>query len=181
ISTWTCLPARIVAIACWACSWVGVHRMTASTLSRASTSPRSVEACSAPYFRATSSACPSRRLTTEVTVTPSMRASPSRCLMPKAPAPARAIPMRLGLFLPRRAGGPDHEGPDRGVGPRDVVEAVQLLDGGPHGPPHDQLHDQLDPLGARLAHVLDVRHQRQVVRVADQPVEERVVERGVDE
>ena len=25
ISTWTCLPARIAAMACRACSWVGVH------------------------------------------------------------------------------------------------------------------------------------------------------------
>src|SRR5215831_7940428 len=181
ISTWTCLPARIVAIACCACSWVGVARMTASTSSRASTSARSVEACSTPYFRATSSACSSRRLTMEVTVTPSMAASPSRCLMPKAPAPATAIRMGLALFLAGRAGGPDHEVADRGVGPGDVVEAVKLLDGGPHGTAHDQLHDQLDPLGARLAHVLDMRHQRQVVRVADQPVEERVVELGVDE
>ena len=71
--------------------------------------------------------------------------------------------------------------PDRGVGRRDVVEAVQLLDGRAHRAAHDQLHDQLDPLGARLPHVLDVRHERQVVRVADQPVEERVVELGVDE
>src|SRR5215831_9794457 len=178
ISTWTCLPARIAAMACRACSWVGVHRMTASTSSRARTSSRLAEAWAAPYFRATSSACSGLRLTMAVTVTPSIPARPSRCLMPKAPAPASAIRMRLALFL---AGGPDHEVPDRGVGPGDVVEAVQLLDGRSHGAAHDQLHDQLDPLRARLAHVLDVRHQRQVVRVADQPVEERVVEPGIDE
>src|SRR5215831_15765297 len=168
-------------MACRACSWVGVARITASTSSRARASSRLVEAWPTPYFRATSSAWSSLRLSTDVTVTPSMAARPSRCLMPKAPAPANAIRMRLDLFLAGRAGGPDHEVPDRGVGPGDVVEAVQLLDGGPHGAAHDQLHDQLDPLGARLAHVLDVRHQCQVVRVADQPVEERVVERGVDE
>ena len=50
ISTCTCLPARIAAIACAACSCVGVQRMTASTSSRASTSARSVVACSMPYF-----------------------------------------------------------------------------------------------------------------------------------
>src|SRR5262245_32212123 len=181
ISTWTCLPARIAAIACRACSWVGVHRMTASTSSRARTPSRSVEAWATPYFRATSSACSSLRLTTDVTVTPSMTARPSRCLVPKTPAPASAIRMRLVLFLACLAGRPDYEVPDRGVGPGDVVEAVQLFDGGPHGPAHDQLHDQLDPLGARLAHVLDVRHQRQAVRIGDQPVEKRVVELGVDE
>jgi hypothetical protein len=37
------------------------------------------------------------------------------------------------------------------------------------------------PLGARFPHVLEVRHERQVVRVANQPVEERVVKFGVDE
>src|SRR5271170_2240082 len=181
ISIWTCLPARIVAIACRACSWVGVHRMTASTSSRARTSSRSVVAWPMPYFCATSSACSIRRLTMAATVTPSMAARPSRCLMPKAPAPASAI--RMGLVLPLEwlVGGPQHDVPDRGVGARDMVEAVQLLDLGAHGAPHDQLHDQLDPLGARFADVLDVRHERQVVRVADQPVEERVVERGVDE
>src|SRR5215813_1461998 len=180
ISTWTCLPARIAAMACRACSWVGVHRMTASTSSRARTSSRSVEAWPIPYFLATSSACSSLRLTTDVTVTPSMTARPSRCLVPKAPAPASAIRMRL-VFLACLAGRPDYEVPDRGVGPGDVVEAVQLFDGGPHGAAHDQLHDQLDPLGARLAHVLDVRHQRQAVRVGHQPVEKHLVERGVDE
>src|ERR1700733_15720878 len=180
ISTWTCLPARMAAMACRACSWVGVHRMTASTSSRARTSSRSVEAWAAPYFRATSSACSWRRLTTAVTVTPSMSARPSRCLMPKAPAPASAI--RMGLVLLRGlVSGPDHEVADRGVGSGDMVEAVQLVDLGAHGTAHDQLHDQLDSLGAGFAHVLDVRHESEVVRVGDQPVEERVVELRVDE
>ena len=48
ISTWTCLPARIAAIDCAACIWVGVHRMTASTSSLASTSSSSVLANPAP-------------------------------------------------------------------------------------------------------------------------------------
>jgi hypothetical protein len=51
------------------------------------------EACGAPYLLATSWACSSRRLTTEVTVTPSIAVRASRCLMPKAPAPARAMRM----------------------------------------------------------------------------------------
>src|ERR1700735_5246085 len=113
-----------------------------------------------PYLRATSSACSSRRLTRAVTSTPSISARPSRCLMPKAPAPATAI--RMGL-LNGLVDGPDHEMADRGVGSWDVVEAVELLDRRAHGAAHDQLHDQLDPFGPRLAHVLDVRHQGQVV------------------
>src|SRR5579863_4564028 len=168
-------------IAWAACRPVGVHKMTASTSTRARASSRLTVACGAPYFSATCSAWSSRRLTTDVTVTPSMSARASRCLMPKAPAPASAIRMRLILFLAGVLDGPHHEMPDRGVGPRDVVEAVQLLDLGPHGAAHDQLHDQLDPLRAGLAHILDVRHERQVVRVVDQPVEEGVVELRVDE
>src|ERR1035438_10875109 len=133
--------------------------MTASTSSRASASSRSTEALTAPYFRATSWACSSLRLTTEVTVTPSMAVRASRCLMPKAPAPASAIRMWLVLRRAGRVGGPQHDVPDRGVGSRDVVEAVQLLDPGAHGATHDQLHDQLDPLGARFPPVLDLRQQ----------------------
>src|ERR1022692_3289701 len=141
--------------------------MTASTSSRASASSRSTEAWTAPYFRATSWACSSLRLTTEVTVTPSMAAS--------------AIRMCLVLFLAGRVGGPQHDVPDRGVGSRDVVEAVQLLDVAAQSAAHDQPHDQLDALGTRFAHVLDVWHAREAVRVLDEPVEERGVELLVDE
>src|SRR5580700_37091 len=180
ISTWTCLPARIAAMACAACSWVGVHKMTASTSSLSSAMSRLVEACATPYFSATSSACSSLRLITQVTVTPSMSARASRCLRPNAPAPATA--MRMGLvLLGGRVDGPDHHVPHGGVGSRHVVEAVELGDLGAHRAAHDQLHDQLDPLRASLAHVLEVRHQGQVARVVDQPVEEGVVELGVDE
>src|ERR1035438_3454844 len=155
--------------------------MTASTSSRASASSRSTEAWTAPYFRATSWACSSLRLTTEVTVTPSMAVRASRCLMPKAPAPASAIRMCLVLFLAGRVGGPQHDVPGRGVGSRDVVEAVQLLDVAAQSAAHDQPHDQLDALGTRFAHVLDVWHAREAVRVLDEPVEERGVELLVDE
>src|SRR6266536_1612991 len=143
ISTWTCLPARIAAMACCAWSGVGVHRMTASTSLRA------------------------RR--------------PSRCLTPKAPAPASAIRMCLVLFLAGLVGGPQHDVPDRGVGSRDMVEAVELLDVAAQSAAHDQPHDQLDALGARLAQILDVWHEREAVRVVDQPVEERGVELLIDE
>src|SRR5215470_9093881 len=197
ISTWTCLPARSVAMACHACSWVGVARITASTSSRARASSRLVEAWPTPYFRATSSAWSCLRLITDVTVTPSMAARASRCLMPKAPAPASAIRMVSSLprwfcgacsargveggSSPLGLAGLEHQVPDGGVRPGDVVEAVQFLDLGAEGTTHDQLHDQLDPLGAGLAHVLDVRQAGQALGICDEPVHERVVERGVDE
>src|ERR1700722_10968294 len=192
ISTWTCLPARIAAMDCSACSWVGVHRMTASTSSLASTSSRSVPACPTPYLRATSSACSSRRLTTDVTVTPSMFARPSRCLMPKAPVPARAIFMSsdslitwlldlLAACLGGRFHRAQHQVPDGGVGTGDVVEAVQLLRLRAERAAHDQPHDQFDALGAGLADKLQVFRLRELGRVLDQPVHERVVPRLVDE
>jgi hypothetical protein len=93
ISTCTFLPARIAAMDWLACSCVGVHKITASTSSLARTSSRLVVARGTPYLRATSSACSRRRLTTAVTLTPSMFCRPSRCLMPKAPVPASAIRM----------------------------------------------------------------------------------------
>jgi hypothetical protein len=54
----TCLPASMQAMACAACIWVGVHRITASTSGRASASPRSVPEWRAPYLAATAAACP---------------------------------------------------------------------------------------------------------------------------
>src|SRR5579863_7543818 len=192
ISTWTCLPARIAAMDCRACNWVGVHKMTASTSSLASTSSRSVPACPMPYLRATSSACSRRRLITEVTVTPSMFARPSRCLMPKAPVPARAIFMSsvslitwlldlLTACLGGRVDRAQHQVPDGGVGTGDVVEAVQLLGLGAERAAHDQPHHQFDALGAGLADELQVLRLRELARVLDQPVHERVVPRLVDE
>ena len=91
ISTCTCLPAARHAIACAACSCVGVHRITASTsrqrealgevvgdVRRCRTSPR--PRC----------VLPSSRPTSETTSTPSISRIASRCLMPNAPAPASA-------------------------------------------------------------------------------------------
>src|ERR1700731_1213918 len=69
---------------CAACICVGVHRMTASTSLIARLSARSVEACAMPYLAATSFVGSSRRPTRDTTL------MPSRCLMPKAPAPASA-------------------------------------------------------------------------------------------
>src|SRR5260370_10294065 len=94
---------------------------------------------------------------TDVTVTPSTAARASRCLRPKAPAPATAIRTGLVLFQAGGAGGPQHDGPDRGVGRGDMAAAAKLLDLGAHGATHDQLPDHLDPLRARLTHVLHAR------------------------
>src|SRR5687768_16210555 len=91
ISTCTCLPASMQAIACSACICVGVHRITASTSSRSSSSLSSVPECGAPYLAATSAACSARREITEAISTPSMFLRPSRCFSPNAPAPASAI------------------------------------------------------------------------------------------
>ncbi len=88
ISTSTCLPASITAMACAACSWVGVVRMTASTPGWPIASSRSRLQCGIPRSAASSSVSvgfPPARLTTS---TPSMRASPSRCLRAMAPSPA---------------------------------------------------------------------------------------------
>src|SRR5476649_2310827 len=90
ISTCTCLPAFRHAMDCDACIWVGVHRITASTSPSARLSASSVETCAMPYLAATSLVASSLRPTNDTTSTPSIFLMPSRCLMPKAPAPASA-------------------------------------------------------------------------------------------
>src|SRR3990167_3298452 len=95
ISTCTCLPALRQARVCSACICVGVHRMTASTSLSARLSARSVVTWAMPYFAATSLVLSRSRLISETTSTSSMFLMPSRCLMPKAPAPARATLMVL--------------------------------------------------------------------------------------
>src|SRR6266540_2022987 len=99
ISIWTCLPAWRQASACDACIGVGVHRMTASTSFSLRLWARSVVACGMPYLCATSSVLARSRLTSETTLTPSMALSASRCLMPKAPAPATAT-LRVMTWVP---------------------------------------------------------------------------------
>src|SRR5258708_194143 len=140
-----------------------------------------------PYLFATCSACSWRRLTTEVTVTPSMFARPSRCLMPKAPVPASAIFISVSPTLLCSAlllgglGGPQHEVPDGGVGTWHMVEAVKRLGLRAERAAHDQPHDKLNALRARLAHEFQVLHLCKTDRVLHETVHERAVERRVDE
>ena len=82
--------------ACAACICVGVHRITASTSGSARLSARSVVTCAdAVLVARPPRSCRSSRPTSETTSTPSMFLMPSRCLMPKAPAPASATLMVL--------------------------------------------------------------------------------------
>src|SRR3989338_8169257 len=101
ISTCTCLPASRQAMVWLACICVGVHKMTASTSLMARLSARSVVTCLMPYLSATSWVLARSRLMRETTSTPSMFLMPSRCLMPKAPAPASATLMVMVCVLLR--------------------------------------------------------------------------------
>src|SRR5215475_8412559 len=158
ISTCTCLPACMQANAWLACICVGVQRMTASTSLIARLSARSVETCLMLYLSATSLVGSSLRPTSETTSTPSMFLMPSRCLMPNAPAPARAtlIDLAISIVLQDQVA-------DGRVARRHMVEAVpdgRLLAAiaVAHGAARDQPHDELDTLAAGLAHIVDVRH-----------------------
>ena len=97
--------------------------------------------------------------------------------------PGECDPHRSSSFRTRtcqdRAAG--HEVPDRGVGPGDVVEAVQLLDLGPMAPRMISCMTSSIPSEPASRTYSMCGTERQVVRVVDQPVEERVVELGVDE
>ena len=84
------LAGRIVAMLCSAWSAVGVASTTASMSPIASTSARSVVACSTPYSSANARVRSSSLPTTATTSTPSMFRMASMCLAPNAPAPARA-------------------------------------------------------------------------------------------
>src|SRR6185436_11842081 len=187
ISTWTCLPACRQASACAACIGVGVHRMTASTSFIRRLSERSVATCATPYLRATSSVLARSRPTSETTFTPSITFIASRCLMPKAPAPARATLMVMVSCPPIWLSVFENEMADRRVARRHVIEAVRDRRpraagcGVRHRAARDQPHDQLDPLAAGLAHVLDVRHLRQRRGVPDQVIEKAVVPVLVDQ
>ena len=99
ISTCTCLPAFMQAMDCSACICVGVHSITASTSLSARLSARLVLAWAMPYLAAISLVFSRSRLISETTSTPSIFLMPSRCLMPKAPAPARATLMVLLIYL----------------------------------------------------------------------------------
>src|ERR1039458_9051582 len=122
--------------------------MTASTSGDATTSSNSVLAVGAPYWSATSRAWSSRRLTTATISAPSMRARASRCLMPKAPAPARAMRMfsTTPEYLLRRF---QDEVTDGRIRRRYVIEAVELFHLLAEGAAHDEPHDHFDALGDR--------------------------------
>src|SRR5262249_35356976 len=150
-------PAFMQAIACAACIWVGVHRMTASTSRRARLSARSVETCARPYLAATSLVGPSLRPTSDTASTPSMFLMPSRCLMPNAPAPASATLMVLTMSVVLQ-----DEVADGGIARRHVIETVP--DGGllaavdvAHGAARDQPHHKFDAFAAGLPHIVDMR------------------------
>src|SRR5450631_4025507 len=107
------------AIACSACICVGVHRMTASTSGSARLSASSIEAWAMPYFAATSLVGSSRRPTSDTTSTPSMFLMPSRCLRPKAPAPASATLIVLAMSIVLQ-----DQMTDGGVARRHMIETV---------------------------------------------------------
>src|SRR5689334_14493920 len=155
------------ASAWFACIWVGVQRMTASTSFSARLSARSVEACSMPYFAAISLVGSSLRPTSDTTSTPSMFLMPSRCLMPNAPAPASATLIALAISVVLQ-----DQMADGGVARRHVVEAMphrRLLAAAEvaHGAARDQPHHELDALGAGLADVFEMRHPRQSIGIVD--------------
>src|SRR4051812_11780996 len=168
-------------MACAACICVGVQRITASTSGSFRLSARSVDICLTPYLSATSLVCSSLRPTSDTTSTPSMVLMPSRCLMPNAPAPASATLMGLamsGILQDKMANGRVARG--------HMVEPMQHLRLGTaidiaHRAARDQPHHELDALAAGLAHIIDMRHLRQAIRVVDQPIKEGVVPFPVDQ
>src|ERR1700747_1908340 len=160
ISTCTCLPAFMQAIACVACICVGVHRMTASTSDNARLLARSVATCGMPYLTATSLVASSWRPTSDITSTPSMFLMPSRCLMPNAPAPASASLIVSAILIVLQ-----DQMTNGGVARRYMVEAmphsrllaaIAIL----HGSARDQPHHEFYALAAGFAHVVDMRHLR---------------------
>ncbi len=70
---------------------------------------------------------------------------------------------------------------DRRVRGRHGVEAVDLVNLVVERAAHDQPHDHLDAFGAGLAHVLDVRDARELLRVLAEAVEEGLVPLAVDQ
>ena len=88
ISTCTCLPASMQAIACSACIWVGVHRITASTSSRASASLKFGRAVLRAVFRGDRRGLFAGAADDRDDLDPVDFFSPSRCFSPNAPAPA---------------------------------------------------------------------------------------------
>src|SRR6478672_2712058 len=176
ISTCTCLPAFRQSMDCAACIWVGVHRITASTSRSARLSARSVETWAMPYLAATSLVASSLRPTSDTTSMPSIFLMPSRCLMPKAPAPASAtlIVLATSIILQNQMA-------HGGVAGGHMIEAMQHLwrlaaIHIAHGAARDQPHHQFDSLAAGFADIVDMRHGGEPFGIGNQPIEERLVE-----
>src|SRR3569832_1473848 len=171
----------MLVIDCAACICVGVQRMTASTSGSARLSVSSVETCAMPYLAATSLVGSILRPTSETTSTPSMFLMPSRCLMPNAPAPARATLIVLAMSVVLQ-----DQVTDGGVAGGHVVEAVPhrrflaAIDV-VHGAARDQPHHQFNALAAGRAHIFDVRRGGEGFRIRDQAVEEGGVPLPVDQ
>src|SRR5919202_3613512 len=91
ISISTCLPARIACSACWACTWVGLAIITASSPGCFSVSDRSVVQCGMFQLPANSRVPAGRPPVSEMTSIPGIFWMAFMCWVPKAPCPARAI------------------------------------------------------------------------------------------
>src|ERR1700694_5347984 len=166
---------------CDACIWVGVHKITASTSFSARLSARSVETCAMPYLAATSRVASSLRPTSDTTSTPSIFLMPSRCLMPKAPAPARATLIGLATSIVLQ-----NQMAHGGVAGRHMIEALQDLwrlaaIHIAHGAAGDQPHHELNSLTAGFADIVDMRHGGEPIGIGNQAIEEGRVPLLVDQ
>src|SRR5215472_7306676 len=123
--------------------------MAASTPGCLRLSRRSVVQCGIFHFSATCFVVSARPPASDTTSMPGIFASASRCLMPKAPWPARQIFMGclLAVFEDDMA--------QRRVGNRNVMEAVDFLNPVVERAAHDEPHDELDAFRARLAQILE--------------------------
>src|SRR5215472_14230868 len=99
----------------------------------------------------------------------------SRCLMPKAPCPARATFMSLTSCSSAAECSAlvfENQMADGRAGGRHGIEAVDLAHVVVERPAHDQPHHHLDAFRARLAHVVEVRDLDQLLRMRPEIVEE---------
>src|SRR5690348_6783608 len=156
ISISTCLPARIVSIACLACTCVGLARIIASSPGCLRLSVRLVVQCGIFHFLATSSVPAGRPPAKVITSMPGIAWIASRCLMPKAPWPARPTFMAI-LSYPTLMRVFENEMTHRRVRGGHGVEAVHLLHLIVERAARDQPHHQLDAFRAGLADVIDMR------------------------
>jgi len=69
----------------------------------------------------------------------------------------------------------------RGVGGRNRVEAINLVDLVIERAAHDEPHHHLDALGSRLAHVLHMRNAAELLGILTEVVEEGLIEFAVDQ